>query len=307
MKKIVGYLKAHLRETGGWAIFGWLLLLLGAGMAWRYAGRNDPYFHDSPYRHALGLGFYALPYLGTALVAAWAGGKLEAFRQRGFWVLGIFLLAVPFANQFMLYYKDWIAGQPPALHYFLRKTLFNLHTASVYLLVPLAYWKWIDRDRPGSFYGFTAKGFQARPYWAMLAVMLPLLAWASFRPDFLAAYPRYRAGAAEMFWGVSPWLTVGAYELGYALQFVFLEFFFRGFMVMALARYLGAYAVYPMVAVYCFIHFGKPMPEALGSIFGGYILGVVALRSGSVLGGVLIHIGVALGMELFAYWQLYLR
>ena len=72
---------------------------------------------------------------------------------------------------------------------------------------------------------------------------------------------------------------------------------------MTLARYLGAYAVYPMVAVYCYIHFGKPFAEALGSIFGGYILGVISLESRSVMGGVLIHIGVALGMEILAFAQ----
>jgi hypothetical protein len=72
---------------------------------------------------------------------------------------------------------------------------------------------------------------------------------------------------------------------------------------MALAKYLGSGAIWVMVAVYVFIHFNKPMFEAIGSFFGGYILGVIAYYSRSIYGGIFIHIGVALLMELFAFLQ----
>ena len=36
-----------------------------------------------------------------------------------------------------------------------------------------------------------------------------------------------------------------------------------------------------MTVPYTMIHFGKPMPEAIGAIFAGLILGYMALRSRS--------------------------
>jgi membrane protease YdiL (CAAX protease family) len=58
-----------------------------------------------------------------------------------------------------------------------------------------------------------------------------------------------------------------------------------------------------MASFYCYIHFGKPLGETLGSIFGGYVLGVIAYRTGSIYGGILVHLGVAWLMELTAFLQ----
>jgi len=54
------------------------------------------------------------------------------------------------------------------------------------------------------------------------------------------------------------------------------------------------------------LHFGKPIGEAISSIFGGYVLGVIALNTKSIVGGSIVHIGVAWLMELFAYLQHYI-
>ena len=52
---------------------------------------------------------------------------------------------------------------------------------------------------------------------------------------FLEHYPKYK------FIGNS-WAQLVIYEGLYAMQFVGLEFFFRGFALFYLARYLGIYA-----------------------------------------------------------------
>ena len=70
-----------------------------------------------------------------------------------------------------------------------------------------------------------------------------------------------------------------------------------------MASVLGKDAILPMVATYAFLHFGKPMAETIGSIFGGYILGIIALQTRSIIGGVIIHMGVAIAMDLAAYIQ----
>jgi membrane protease YdiL (CAAX protease family) len=48
------------------------------------------------------------------------------------------------------------------------------------------------------------------------------------------------------------------------------------------------------------------MAESIGAAFGGLILGVIAMRTGSIFGGIIVHIGVAMMMEAGAYAQLYL-
>jgi hypothetical protein len=130
---------------------------------------------------------------------------------------------------------------------------------------------------------------------------VPLLVAASFRPDFLASYPRYEPGIASVPHGPQFWHSVASFELLYAIQFIALEVFFRGFMVMSLERYIGSASVPVMMCVYTFIHFVKPMPEALTSIVGGYFLGVIAFYSRSVLGGVVVHIGIAVTLEVLSF------
>jgi hypothetical protein len=53
-----------------------------------------------------------------------------------------------------------------------------------------------------------------------------------------------------------------------------------------------------MAAFYCTIHFGKPLGECITSFFGGLALGVLAYRTRSILGGLIIHLGLAWMMEL---------
>jgi hypothetical protein len=303
VKKIASAIRAHWAQHGGWRLLLGLTLLLGTGLLWRYFFKQDPYFRDREQPWAWGIVFYALPYFGACAVYAWQSRNWQFFRQKGFWKVSAALLFVPFANQFLLFYRqglaEWVA--PETLRFW-WKVVFNMHTSFFYLLIPML---WYVREKAAldSFYGLTAKNFDPKPYLLMLGLMLPLLVWASFQPDFLSTYPRYRPETAEAYWGVPAWLTVGGYELSYALQFLALEVFFRGFMNEKLRPYLGEGAVFVMASVYCYIHFGKPMAESVSSIFGGYILGVVAMRTRSVMGGVMVHVGIALGMEWLAYLQ----
>ena len=68
----------------------------------------------------------------------------------------------------------------------------------------------------------------------------------------------------------------------------------------ACARALGANAIFVMIVPYCMIHYGKPLPETFGAIGAGVILGTLAMRTRSIWGGVLIHVGVAMTMDVLA-------
>lgn len=130
-------------------------------------------------------------------------------------------------------------------------------------------------------------------YLAFAAVMVPLVYLCSAAPRFQEVYPFYRVSSpADVDAAFVRW------ELVYALQFIGLEFFFRGFMVHGTKRRFGAYAVFLMVLPYCMIHFHKPVAECFASIVAGVALGVVSLVTKSVWPGAGLHILVAWGMDL---------
>lgn len=149
------------------------------------------------------------------------------------------------------------------------------------------------------FYGVQSRGLSLKPYLLMLLVMLPLIAWASSQPDFLAMYPKYQ----KLPFLAQPergWYKL-LFELSYGSDFFTIELFFRGFLVLAFARWAGRDAILPMALFYCTIHFGKPVGECISSYFGGIILGVVILNTRSLFGGLLVHLGIAWLMELGGY------
>lgn len=130
-------------------------------------------------------------------------------------------------------------------------------------------------------------------YGLLFYLVLGPVLYASTTREFRLTYPFYRmanrSGADLAMW-----------EALYGAQFLSLEFFFRGFLLHGLRRALGANAIFVMIVPYCMIHYGKPLPETLGAIGAGLILGTLALRTRSIWGGVLIHVGVATTMDILA-------
>ncbi len=202
---------------------------------------------------------------------------------------------------------EWLAGITNSHErYYLLKHVGNLKRTLLYLPVLLAMQLIYDRQLNG-LYGISRKGFNGMPYLIMLAIVFPGIVWASFQPDFLRAYPSLKLQYVKGLYGQSDTVLFLGYELTYALRFVAVEIMFRGALVLGLARLLGKDAILPMAATYCYLHFGKPMGETISSIFGGYILGVIALHSRSILGGCFIHIGVAWLMDFTALLQIKLN
>lgn len=143
-------------------------------------------------------------------------------------------------------------------------------------------------------YGVGVRGVVADwpVYLTFATIMVPLVYLCSALPRFQEVYPFYRVTSpADVGAGLVRW------ELAYALQFIGLEFFFRGFMVHGTKHRFGAYSVFLMVIPYCMIHFHKPVAECFASIVAGVALGVVSLVTKSVWPGAGLHILVAWGMD----------
>jgi hypothetical protein len=172
---------------------------------------------------------------------------------------------------------------------------FKLAGVSIMLLM---IWKLMKEKQP--FYGWTTRNFNARPYLLMLLIMIPLIAIASTQADFLATYPKLKD--ISFFAKVNnSGLYKLLYELSYGSDFITIELFFRGFLVLAFVKWFGKDAILPMACFYCTIHFGKPLGECISSFFGGLILGVITYHTRTIFGGLMVHLGIAWLMELGGY------
>lgn len=304
MKKIWGLLTHHLRED-----FHLLQYSLTLGFLLVYLTLNYRFdFEDSYLETMDGFSkfygyfiFYSIPYFIAISVFAICKNRIEIFRQRTFWLKSVFAIFIMTLDASLPYLDTLLNNlSNPQLQFWLYKVVIN-GVSFITVLIPILTFYYLRDQNLGHHYGLSGYQFDARPYFTMLLIMLPLIIAASFNPAFIRQYPMYKSTSAHAFLGVPEWVTVAIYEFAYGLDFITVEYLFRGFMVLAMAQFLGRSAVLSMAVVYCVLHFGKPAGEALSSIFGGFILGVVAYETKSVWGGVIVHMGIAWMMELVAF------
>ncbi|HEY1040463.1 MAG TPA: CPBP family intramembrane glutamic endopeptidase [Bacteroidia bacterium] len=168
-----------------------------------------------------------------------------------------------------------------------------------YLIIPVLIIKFVlkERARDHGLAIHLEKDFY-KYYLLFMAVMIPLVYWASTTHAFQSKYPFYRIQPGTP---LAPDFMI--WELFYISQFFCLEFFFRGFMVKGLQGKFGALSIFIMVIPYCMIHFGKPVAETIGSVFAGLALGYISYKGKGILTGFLMHITVALTMDFLALYQ----
>ncbi len=172
-------------------------------------------------------------------------------------------------------------------------------TLITYVVIPVLLIKLVFRERLRD-YGLKVHGMFAGCwiYLIFFAALFPCLLHLAQTAGFQAKYPFYDLAPGE-----SLWPRFAVWEVFYTMQFFCLEFFFRGFVLHGTRRRFGAYAIFVMMVPYCMIHFGKPMPETFGAIGAGIILGFMSLKTRSVWLGAVLHVAVALSMDLLSLWN----
>lgn len=309
MKQLIDYVVGYFREDFHLGYYATIGLFLLAAFLVNFTVDFKLAILNPTIRRPVGVLyfclFYGCAYYFAAFAWAYFHGDGRLLRSRSFWAVSAFVIGSMALDNCSVHLPAMLVAAleiPEPVQYWVRKCVWNLDRA-IAIAIPVVVFRCLVDRQPGAFYGLTWKGFDWKPYALMLLIMVPLIAWASFQPSFLATYPGYRAGSAEAFLSVSHGMTFGLYEATYALRFVSIELFFRGLLILGLEKYLGRAALMPMVTLYAFWHFGKPIPEAIASVFAAYVLGVFALRSRSIIGGIIVHMGVALAMDLAAYLQ----
>ena len=266
-------------------------------------------FYKTPWHTVLFFLYQSIPYYLTLVFVYLFTDNKKFFTNKRFWIislLGFLVLALDRGFYHQVYFAKWISERHS--YRYIRKILDSFISLFVTVLPLYIIYKTLLKKELSHFYGLqNIKKVKLKPYWMMILLMIPLLLLASYQPDFLREYPRYQRSGGSLiikYFSFPKFAVVSFYELSYAFGFFIVEIIFRGYFIFALVKYLGKDVVLPMAVTYCVLHFGKPVGEAISSFFGGFLLGVVALKTNNIYGGILIHIGIALLMELFAFMQM---
>lgn len=305
MKKIIAYLRDYIFKELKPLYLLTIALFIGLYIYIEYTSGisnkiNLSNFSKSGYFLAI-IFHFLLPFAGAWLIYSIFYNDFKMWQNPLFWFLLIFASSIFGLRSLLYFYSNDIYKILPdgRTEYFTFRCIAVVIRDLVILLPVFIYWYFADR-KIMPLYGFTLKNYDTKPYLIMLVIMLPLIILASYQIDFLNQYPKGFSLHPLSVENPPDRKYFFIYEFFYGIDFIFIEFFFRGFLLLAFYRHFGWSCLLPMACYYVTIHFGKPLGETISSFFGGTILGILAIRTGSIAGGIIVHMGIAWLMEFAA-------
>ena len=298
MSAILKYLQEFYHKEFRLSYFLVILFLLGFciylnywhGLEIRYAAGGNTKWRDFFGYYLL----YFIPFASAFLLQLFFYKDCNYYKSKWFWIIlvlapAFFSFRVNFDFHQAIIKNIWSGDE----QLFWIRSL-NWVVRVFVVLIPVFITWWIKDRKNQPFYGTTALK-DVKPYLTMLLIMIPLIALASTQNDFLQMYPKAKFVDALNLPSKN-WYYI-FYEICYGFDFVSIEFFFRGFLILSLVKICGTHCIIPVACFYCTIHFGKPMGEAISSFWGGLLLGIVSYNTKSIWGGLIVHLGIAWLME----------
>lgn len=298
MRTLVIYLKDFLKEDFEWLRYGAIAVFIGLSISVNYSLNFESNYVNTnlvPKRYFAYFLFYSFAYFGALTLARITTKNRSALSGKFFLlsIIGMVIMAVDGSFRGSYDIAGMIMQGPD--RWFLGRVISEWQSYFLVVIPLFLLWK---TTGSGNFYGLTLKNVNLKPYLWLLALVVPIVIIAGTLDSFQEQYPMYSHQQYMGFAALPNWLNLAIYEISYGAAFLPVELLFRGFLVIGIGRLIGKEAIFPMVAAYVFLHFEKPMGEAISSAFGGYILGIFALRTNNIWGGVIIHTGLAWLMEL---------
>lgn len=313
MKQIFGYIKTFYKEEFKWTYGLFVLLFTLLLLYLNYFHPDTKRLHNTLRWKDTAVLYYFSLYAGVFAIAAlvqrffYHKAQWAFLKDYRFWLIASFgILVWSTRNSLIYYYTYYIGNELPQLtarDQTVFRDLFALLKFSLGFIPLFLFWWFKDRGTQ-PLYGMHNGKLDLRPYLIMLAIMVPIIAIASQDAGFLRKYPRSQVMRAIELFNPDHAGYILSYETLYILDFYVIELFFRGFMILAFVRIAGPKVILPTAVFYCVLHFGKPFGEALSSLFGGTLLGIITYYSRSIWGGIIVHMGIALAMEVCAYLTL---
>ena len=171
---------------------------------------------------------------------------------------------------------------------------WGIFTLGMYTLPPFAA-IYLIKGKPDQF-GFSFNADAKHIVLVAPFILLPIAFIFSKDPDFQNTYPFLRHPDSV--------LQFIIWEMVYVLQFLGLEFFFRGFLLHSVLAFVKpGMAIFLATLPYTAIHFVKPLPEAISSFFGGLFLCWLALKYKGIGIGLYLHVILAVSMDCFVLYH----
>jgi len=302
MLKLYGYFKTYWTEEVKLpyllAVMGFLSICIFLEYTYDVSSVMDSGRYTLAYFFS-NIALYSIPVFFSLMAYIYFYKRSDLFKNAMFWITVLFILCAFALRSYVYQHKDWVTAMNQGVYDpYLIRCSNQVFRASLIFLMVYIFWKLSGHSKNVPFYGFKLKGIDIKPYFLLLVLMVPLIVIASTQADFLHKYPTFKAFMPGNTFSPVLLAKLGIYEFLYGFDYVAIELFFRGFVLYALSRFLGKGAIIPMAAMYVFIHFGKPMGETISSFFGGMILGVIAYETNSIIGGIIVHCGIAYMMEI---------
>ena len=310
MKEIINEIRAFLKADFNIYAYLYTFLFLSIAIYFNYEHNFEKVYINKYYGKPISFLTYTLYYLAPYYIilipVLFIKKQQYKLLKSEFWVksivfFGTFGILVAFWQyRYLFNYSQMSTGDKV----FYRQMVFNLKRILPFLIIFYAVKRKYDKE-DNHLFGLRFKGMSYKPFFIMLLLMVPLIALASYLPDFQKSYPQYKFWLYDGAFGMTPLQAAGVFELVYGLDFTSIELLYRGALVVSMSRVLGRETVLPMAGAYVVLHFGKPLGESISSFFGAFILGVHALAKRNIFGGIIIHAGIAYLMEIAAIWQYY--
>ncbi len=199
------------------------------------------------------------------------------YTSRSFFRMNIFPKYQTLPNIYLYEYVFWFIGD-----------FFT------FLVLPVLLIKFLLKEKVKN-YGFIFGDYKTgiKISILFLAVMLPIVWFASSTIEFSSAYPHLVSARDS-------WYIFFIFEAGMFLYMIAWEFIWRGFMLFGLEGKFGYYAVLIQMIPFLILHNGKPAAETFGAIIAGIALGILALRTRSFFYGIFAHFGVMFSIDLIS-------
>ncbi len=248
---------------------------------------------------------FSILYFLIAIPTLIIQGKYTEISKLHFYLKGLLLMSILGLSDIFSWRENLeLNAFSDAEKTFIYKAMWRLSNVIFVLPMLVLLRVFVDKKVKG-LYGLCKGNHHVKAYLWLYVIILPILIAVSFTPDFLSYYPIGKPWLFDGLFGNPAWLNTLIFETAYMSDFVMVELFFRGALVIGMGSVIGRSAVLPMVMVYVALHFGKPVLETISAAFGGFFLGALAYQTRHIWGGVIIHMGIALIIELIRFIQHY--
>lgn len=178
------------------------------------------------------------------------------------------------------------------IHYWSLITHYALGIITL-LLLPYLFSLFTLKKTPENFPSLRLRYHRGSLYLSLgllLFMFIVILVAHLVLPEFRSYYPVSQFAATGAGWFL-------LYSLFYFLYIVSWEYFCHSFLLFPFEKKLGSFSILISLMPFIILHFGKPLPEQLGSVVAGLALAILARESRTFWYGALMHGLISLFMD----------